>query len=438
VVKFFVSGAAQKPDKQKSTQYSFKEILQYCKNMLADWPFIKEHIHSDRDESERNSAWGDFRGPFGYGLCFFVPDVDVHQYIQHSEIHFKDEIETGYDSLPAYRGTHEYIAPKFAGIGYGQYNISEAKFTNAFMAHENFARSDIVASNFSGAVLDSSSFRHAVMFKNDFSQASLKSANMDYINRLNLRGFDHMYGRIYILQTNHYFAEDYNFTSFKTVNMGRELYVSPDLNFNNANLTAASFVSSWIPGSNFQGADLTKTDFAGASLVGSNFSNTTLTDTIFYAADLNFSNFSNTSLGGQSFRNSDYGSCDFGMNNAGLRGVCFDNSTLTGFSFSDADLSQTSFKEAHIRGADFSEAISLQDANFSGAFLDHVTFHWETLKTATWFGENSMKKRGDIQILVDRDVEEVLEEAAQLGVRNLEGLRSLLIFKPPRKLDDWY
>ena len=66
-----------------------------------------------------------------------------------------------------------------------------------------------------------------------------------------------------------------------------------------------------------------------------------------------------------------------------------------------------------------------------------LLFIGRPLKTATWFGENSMKKRGDIQILVDRDVEEVLEEAAQLGVRNLEGLRSLLIFKPPRRGNDW-
>ena len=85
----------------------------------------------------------------------------------------------------------------------------------------------------------------------------------------------------------------------------------------------------------------------------------------------------------------------------------------------------------------FSEAISLQDANFSGAFLEDVIFHWETLKTATWFGENSMKKRGHIRIYVDRDVEEVLEEAAQLGVRNLEGLRSLLIFNPREEVTDW-
>ncbi len=418
--------------------------------MSVDWPFIREHIRSHRVELEDNFFHA-FRGPFGYGLCFFVPDVDVHQYVQHSEIHFKDEIETDYDSLPTYRRTHEYIAaekvaegenpmPKFAWLYGKDRDICEAKFTNAFMAHENFEHSTILASNFSDAVLDSSNFRHTIMLKNDFSKASLKSANMNYINSLSINlyaNFDHFQNLLH--RTNHYFAEDnlHDVYSFKTVNMDGGLYVSPDLNFYNANLTAAYFSHSWIPGSNFQGADLTKTNFESASLVGSNFSNTTLTDTIFYAADLNFSNFSNTSLGGQSFRNSDYGSCDFGMNNAGLRGVCFDNSTLTGFSFSDADLSQTSFKEAHIRGADFSEAISLQDANFSGAFLDHVTFYWETLKTATWFGENSMKKRGDIQILVDRDVEEVLEEAAQLGVRNLEGLRSLLIFKPPRRGNDW-
>jgi len=418
--------------------------------MSVDWPFIKEHIRSDRDESE-HIFFRDFHGPFGYGLCFFVPDVDVHQYIQHSEIHFKDEIETGYDSLPAYRGTHEYMAaekvaeggnpvPKFAWIGYGQYNISEAKFSNAFMAHENFERSDIVASNFSGAVLDSSNFRHAVMFKNDFSQASLKSANMDYINRLNFSGFELRSGDIYLLRTNHYFAQDYNFDYLNNVsiNMDGGRYVSPDLNFGNANLTAASFVSSWIPGSNFQGADLTKADFAGASLVGSNFSNTTLTDTIFYQADLKFSNFSNTSLEGQNFFIDGRYHSYFGPNDDYLSGVCFDNSTLTGFSFSGADLSRTSFKAAHIRDADFSEAVSLQDANFSGAFLDGVIFHWETLKTARWFGEKSMKKRGHIRIYVDRDVEEVLEEAAQLGVRNLEGLRSLLIFKPPRKFDGVY
>ena len=420
--------------------------------MLVDWPFIKEHIRSNRDESKPN-FFRDFHGPFGYGLCFFVPDIDVHQYIQHSEIHFKDEIETDHDSLPAYRKTHEYIAaekvaegenpmPKFAWIGSSGelYNISEAKFSNAFMAHENFERSDIVASNFSEAVLDSSNFRHTVMFKNDFSQASLKSANMDYINRLNFSGFELLRSEgIYLLQTNHYFAQDYNLDYLKNVsiNMDGGLYVSPDLNFDNANLTAASFVSSWIPGSNFQGADLTKTNFAGASLVGSNFSNTTLTDTIFDAADLKFSNFSNTSLEGQNFVRDDSGHSYFGHNDDYLSGVCFDNSTLTGFSFSGADLSRTSFKEAHIQGADFSEAKSLQDANFSGAFLDDVIFHWETLKTAAWFGENSMKKRGHIRIYVDRDVEEVLEEAAQLGVRNLEGLRSLLIFNPREEVTDW-
>jgi len=381
--------------------------------MLADWPFIKEHIHSGRDESEHNSAWGDFRGPFGYGLCFFVPDVDVHQYIQHSEIHFKEEIETD-QHIRTYRDSQEYrmaeiiaegenIKPMFAWLYGAHTGIFEAKFTNAFMAHENFEHSTILASNFSDAVLDSSNFRHTQMVRNDFSKASLKSANLNYIN-LDTR--HHISPTFSLGEINdaHSFADT---SPLETGPYGGALL---DLNFQNANLTGASFENSYIPGSNFQGADLTDTNFVMAFLCDSNFSNTT--------------------LDGQSFRNSDYGPFEFGIDNTGLRGVCFDNSTLTGFSFSGVDLSGTSFKEAHIRGADFSEAVSLQDANFSGAFLDGVTFHWETLKTATWFGENSMKKRGDIRIFIDRDVEEILEEAAQLGVRNLEGLRSLLIFNP--------
>ena len=369
--------------------------------MLADWPFIKEQLRS---------GW---RDPFWYGLCFFVPDIDVHQYIKHSEIHFKEEIETD-QHIRTYRDSQEYrmaeiiaegenVKPMFAWLFGNSSDICEAKFTNAFMAHENFEHSTILASNFSDAVLDSSNFRHTQMVRNDFSKASLKSANLSYIN-LDTRN---QILQIFSLRE---INDAHSFTDTSPLETGPYGGALLDLNFQNANLTGASFQNSVIPGSNFQGADLTDTNFVMAFLCDSNFSNTT--------------------LDGQSFRISDYGPSEFGIDNTGLRGVCFDNSTLTGFSFSGVDLSRTSFKAAHIQGADFSEAKSLQDANFSGAFLDDVTFHWETLKTAAWFGENSMKIRGHIRIFVDRDVEEVLEEAAQLGVRNLEGLRSLLIFYP--------
>ena len=380
--------------------------------MLADWPFIKEQLLSD------------WRDPFWYGLCFFVPDIDVHQYIKHSEIHFKEEIETDQHlHIHTYRHSQKYrmaeiIAegvegenpkPMFAWLYGGNRDICEAKFTNAFMAHENFEHSTILASNFSDAVLDSSNFRHTQMVRNDFSKASLKSANLSYIN-LDTRN------QILQLFSLREINDAHSFTDKSPLETGPYGGALLDLNFQNANLTGASFQNSVIPGSNFQGADLTDTNFVMAFLCDSNFSNTT--------------------LDGQSFRISDYGPFEFGIDNTGLRGVCFDNSTLTGFSFSGVDLSRTSFKAAHIQGADFSEAKSLQDANFSGAFLDDVTFHWETLKTATWFGENSMKKKGDIRIFIDRDIEEILEEAAQLGVRNLEGLRSLLIFNPREERPD--
>jgi len=265
------------------------------------------------------------------------------------------------------RFLYEYQGLKFPPMS----RIYDGKFSNAFMPNADLWNSLIERTDFSGAFLTSANFTRADMAQNDFSHATLTFANLSYMN------------------------------IFKASSAELDRVQGFDLNFESADLSGASFEGSLLYGSNFQGADLTETNFLGASLFNSNFS-----DTI---------------LDGKKFTHI----------RDGLSGVCFDNSSLTGFSFSHADLSQTSFKEAHIRDTDFSEAISLQDANFSGAFLDNVTFHWETLKTATWFGENSMKKRGDIRILVDRDIEEVLEEAAQLGVRNLEGLRSLLVFIPP-------
>ena len=333
-----MSGAEQKPDKQKSTQYSFKEILQYCRNMSVDWPFIKKEIQGSHRE---NSVF-----------CLFLLGVDVSQYVEHMVL----------DS----RFLYEYQGLKFPPMS----RIYDGEFSNAFMPNADLWNSLIERTDFSGAVLTSTNFCRADMAQNDFSHATLTFANLSYMNILKGQTTDPKGGQGF------------------------------DLNFESADLSGASFERSFLYGSNFQSADLTETNFLGASLFNSNFSDTILDGKNFI-----------------DIRN-------------GLSGVCFDNSSLTGFSFSHADLSQTSFKEAHIQDTDFSEAKSLQDANFSGAFLDNVTFHWETLKTAAWFGENSMKIRGHIRIFVDRDVEEVLEEAAQLGVRNLEGLRSLLIFYP--------
>ena len=279
------------------------------------------------------------------------------------------------------RFLYEYQGLKFPPMS----RIYDGEFSNAFMPNADLWNSLIERTDFSGAVLTSTNFNRADMAQNDFSHATLTFANLSYMNILKGPTTDPKGGQGF------------------------------DLNFESADLSGASFERSYLYGSNFQSADLTETNFLGASLFNSNFSDTILDGKNFI--DIRNGNYQNI--------------------RDGLSGVCFDNSSLTGFSFSHADLSQTSFKEAHIQDTDFSEAISLQDANFSGAFLDNVIFHWETLKTAAWFGENSMKKRGHIRIFVDRDVEEVLEEAAQLGVRNLEGLRSLLIFYPREEGTDW-